>query len=707
MGTIKKRIQYFGGGLAAILFTLLLSACSDSNNFDTSTTDDKNETTSVAVASTAPTDGAVDILLDTEVTVNFSEAVDPDTVTASSFALNYDALGTSVVDTLRFANPSTVVLSPDTDLKASSNYTLTLSDTITDLAGNALAPTTTSFKTGTQTSDNNDGTTPPPAVTSTAPTDGVVDVGANVKVVAVFNNPMNSATIDNTSFTLQDKNQATVAGTVSYNPNTLAAELERTTNLTPSTEYTATITTAVQDDAGNALSQDFTWTFTTATPLAVTSTAPIDGAIDVGTDVKVIAVFNNDMKPATIDDTSFTLQGDSESAIVGTVSYNSDTLTAALEPNSDLTASKQYTAAITTAVEDAAGDSLLEDYTWTFTTGTGPDTAAPTINSTSPSDGAINVVLNTKVTVNFSEAIDPDTVTSGSVSLNDDTAGTTVAGSRQFVNPSTVVFSPNADLAANSDHTLTLSGAITDLAGNALAFTTVGFKTGAGASSGPVAVDLGTSGNYVILAKTGISTTGTTDITGDIAVSPESQTALTGFNETLSTDGTFATSPLVTGKLFAASMAVPTPTTLTTAVSDMETAYTDAAGRSDPDFSELGAGEIGGMTLEPGLYKWGTGVLVASDVTLNGDDNDVWIFQVGQDLKLQDGKAIMLSGGAQPKNIFWQVAGDVTLQAGTTFNGVILGKTGIILKSGAVINGRALGQTATTLISNDINEPGL
>lgn len=571
------------------------------------------------------------------------------------------------------------------------------------MAGNALAPTTTSFTTGTQTSDNNDGTATPLAVTSTEPAGGAVDVGANVKLVAVFNSQMNSTTIDDTSFTLQDENQSTVAGTVSYNSDTLAAALQPTTNLATSTLYTATITTAVEDKEGNALSENFTWTFTTATPLAITSIGPVDGAVDVGTDVKVIAVFNNDMKPATIDDTSFTLQGDSESAIVGTVTYNPDTFTAALEPNSDLTASKQYTAAITTAVEDAAGDSLLEDYTWTFKTGPGPDTADPIVDSTSPSNDDKEVVSNTKVTVNFSEAIDPDTVTSGSVSLNDDTAGTAVAGSRQFVNPSTVVFSPDADLAANSDHTLTLSGAITDLAGNFLTLTTVGFTTGAGASSGPDPVDLGTSGNYVILAKTGISTTGTTSITGDIAVSPQSQTALTGFNETLSTDGTFATSPLVTGKLFAASMAVPTPTTLTTAVSDMETAYTDAAGRSDPDFSELGAGEIGGMTLEPGLYKWGTGVLVASDVTLNGDENDVWIFQIGQDLKLQDGKAIILSGGAQPKNIFWQVAGNVTLQAGTTFNGVILGKTGIILKSGAVINGRALGQTATTLISNDIN----
>jgi len=137
----------------------------------------------------------------------------------------------------------------------------------------------------------------------------------------------------------------------------------------------------------------------------------------------------------------------------------------------------------------------------------------------------------------------------------------------------------------------------------------------------------------------------------------------------------------------------------------MELAYTDAAGRSDPDFTELGAGEIGGLTLDPGLYKWGTGVLVSSDVTLEGSATDVWIFQIAEGLKLQDGKSIILTGGALPENVFWQVAEDVTLQAGTTFSGIILGMTGTSMNSGAVLNGRALVQTAVTLIANDIVQP--
>lgn len=439
--------------------------------------------------------------------------------------------------------------------------------------------------------------------------------------------------------------------------------------------------------------------------LAVTSTAPANTSTAVGTNTKVVAVFNRSMKSDTISSSSFTLQGAGESQAVGAVVYNADTQTATLTPNAELTASTVYTATVTTAVEDDTDTALLNNFVWTFTTGATVDNTVPTVSSNSPADNATGVLRNTKVSVVFSEAIDPVTLTAASFELTKDSDGSVVAGDLLYINPSTVVFTPDTNLEDTVAHTLTLSTAILDLAGNSLALVTVGFTTGSDVSSSPAAVDLGTAGNYVILAKTGISTTGTTHITGDIAVSPESQTAMTGFSETLSSDGTFATSSFVTGDMFSADMTSPTPGDLTTAVSNMETAYTDAAGRVTPDFTELGAGEIGGLTLDPGLYKWGTGVLVTSDVTLNGSATDVWIFQIGQDLKLEDGKAVILTGGALPENVFWQVAGEVTLQAGTTFNGVVLSQTGIILKSGAVFNGRALAQTAVTLISNDVNEP--
>jgi len=142
-----------------------------------------------------------------------------------------------------------------------------------------------------------------------------------------------------------------------------------------------------------------------------------------------------------------------------------------------------------------------------------------------------------------------------------------------------------------------------------------------------------------------------------------------------------------------------------TAVSDMEIAYTDAAGRILPNATELGAGNIDGMTLAPGLYKWGTGVLIPTGVTLSGDANAVWIFQIAGDLTVGNGAVVTLSGGAQAKNIFWQVAGQTTLGTTSEFKGNILCQTAIVLNTGATLNGRALAQTAVTLIANTIVKP--
>ena len=460
------------------------------------------------------------------------------------------------------------------------------------------------------------------------------------------------------------------------------------------------------DNSSSSNSSDDTPSDAIAT-LTVTSSAPADGAISVGTNSKIVAVFNREMKPETLNEDSFTVQGEGEAAIVGVVSYDADTQTTTLAPNGALTGSIVYTAIITTAAEDESDANLLSNFEWTFTTGATTDTQVPTVSSSNPADLATDVLRNTKVSVYFSKPIDPATLSSTSFELTKDLDDSVVPGSLRYVNPTTVVLSPADILDAAESYTLTLAATLSDLAGNSLALTSIGFTTGSEVSTSPAMVDLGTAGNYVILAKTGISTTGTTLITGDIAVSPEARTALTGFSETLAPSGTFATSSLVTGSLFSADMTAPTPDDLTTAVSNMETAYTNAAGRVDPDFTELGAGEIGGLTLDPGLYKWGTGVLVTSDVTLTGSATDVWIFQIGQGLRLEDGKAVVLTGGALPENVFWQVAGEVTLQPATTFNGIILGQTAIVLKSGAVINGRALAQTAVTLIANEVNEPAL
>jgi len=223
-------------------------------------------------------------------------------------------------------------------------------------------------------------------------------------------------------------------------------------------------------------------------------------------------------------------------------------------------------------------------------------------------------------------------------------------------------------------------------------------------AAGPAPVDLGTAGNFVILAKSGISTVPNSVVTGDIGVSPIAATAITGFSLVADASGVFSTSTQVTGKVYASNYAVPTPSKLTTAVSDMEAAYTDAAGRP-AGITELGAGNIGGLTLAPGTYKWGTGVIIPTDVTLKGGPNDVWIFQVAKGITQAFGTKVILTGGALAKNVFWQVAGVVALDPRAHMEGIVLSKTAITLATNATVNGRLLAQTAVTLQMNTVTQP--
>ena len=218
-------------------------------------------------------------------------------------------------------------------------------------------------------------------------------------------------------------------------------------------------------------------------------------------------------------------------------------------------------------------------------------------------------------------------------------------------------------------------------------------------------VDLKTASNFVILTETGITATGATSIVGDIGVSPITGAAMTGFGLIPDPSNQFATSSLVTGKVYAADYAIPTPTIMTAAIGDMQTAYNDAAGRTLPDSTELGAGNIGGMTLAPGLYGWSSGVMISADLTLSGNSDSIWIFQIAQDLDVSGGTHVNLSGGAQAKNVFWAVAGQTTLGTTSVLNGNILDLTAIVLKTGATLNGRAMAQTAVTLDANAVIIP--
>ena len=212
-------------------------------------------------------------------------------------------------------------------------------------------------------------------------------------------------------------------------------------------------------------------------------------------------------------------------------------------------------------------------------------------------------------------------------------------------------------------------------------------------------VNLGVAGDFAILSSSGITDVYKSDITGDVGTSP-----ITGAALLLSCDE-------VVGTIYTVDAAGPLPcrvtdaTKLSTAVLDMKAAYNDAAGRISPDFLELGAGSIGGLTLTPGLYKWTSAVVIPTDVAIAGGPDDIFIFQVAGTLIMSSAVNITLSGGAQAKNIFWVVAGAVTFGTTSHFEGNILGATGINLQTGASINGRMLAQTAVTLQMNTVVEP--
>jgi hypothetical protein len=230
----------------------------------------------------------------------------------------------------------------------------------------------------------------------------------------------------------------------------------------------------------------------------------------------------------------------------------------------------------------------------------------------------------------------------------------------------------------------------------------VGPGTGGAGGNGPTPVVLGAAGGYVILAQTGVSTVPTSAITGNIGISPAAATFVTGFSLSLGSGAEFATSSQVTGNIYAPGYAAPTPTNLTAAIGAMQSAYTNAAGRTLPDHIELASGNIGGLTLPPGLYKWSSTVTIPASVTLVGGPADTWIFQISGGLTQSAGTRVILSGGALAENVVWQVAGVVTMGTTARMEGRVFSQTAITLGTGARVNGRLYAQTAVSMASSTI-----
>lgn len=211
-------------------------------------------------------------------------------------------------------------------------------------------------------------------------------------------------------------------------------------------------------------------------------------------------------------------------------------------------------------------------------------------------------------------------------------------------------------------------------------------------------VDLGGAGHFVILSETGITDVPASVVTGNIGVSP-----ITGAADHLSCAE-------VTGMVYSVDAAGPAPCNiiapkrLTAAVNDMQAAYTNAAGRT-PTITNLGGGNIGGLTLRPGVYKWTTGVTIPSNVRISGGSHAVWIFQIAQDLDVSSGVSVVLKRNAQAQNIFWQVAGTTNLGTTSRLEEIVLDATAITLGTGARIEGRLLAQTAVSLEKNTVTAP--
>jgi hypothetical protein len=314
-----------------------------------------------------------------------------------------------------------------------------------------------------------------------------------------------------------------------------------------------------------------------------------------------------------------------------------------------------------------------------------PGTTAPTVTSTNPVNGATGVAL---ITATYSEAMNASTITAATFTLSGP-GPTPVTGTVSYDASSYIArFTPSSPLAAGSLYTATITTGAKNVAGDALASNYVWSFTTAASSGNPLSVALGSAGALAILAGSTVTNTGATALTGDLGVSPG--TAVTGFPP-----GT------LTGTKHAGDA------TSATAMADLTIAYNDAKGRTLAPVTV--AGNLGGLTLPPGLYKSTSSLAISSgDLTLDaqGDANAVFIFQMASTLTTTAGRAVVLSGGAKASNVFWQVGSSATLGTTSAFNGTIMANQSITLNTGASLNGRALARIgAVTLAGNAVVVP--
>ena len=313
-----------------------------------------------------------------------------------------------------------------------------------------------------------------------------------------------------------------------------------------------------------------------------------------------------------------------------------------------------------------------------------------------PLDGATDVPINGTISAMFSAELDALTLTASTFTLTGPSA-VAVDGTVIYAN-AVAVFVPSTNLAADSTFTATITTSVKSSTGAALAAPySWSFTTGTRVLGVPV--NLRSASNYAVLSKRAISGTGST-VMGDMGISPSRSNSITGF--ALSTPPTdHTTSAQVVGKVYARDYLSPTPALLVTAVDDLQLAITEAAGRT-PTVTTAG-GEIGGMSIAPGVYRWQTAA-ITTDVTLAGSATDVWVFQIAGTLGMAAAQRVVLTGGALPKNVFWQVTGAVTIGASAQLNGVVLASGPFTSGAASVITGRLLSQMEITITNSAVVE---
>ncbi len=625
------------------------------------------------VTATSPVDLATNVPINSKVSATFSKAMDAGTLTATTFTIKQGVTAVAGAVTLNGAT-NTATFTPAAPLGLGLVYTATITTGAKDLGGTALAANFT----WTFTSAANSAA---PMVTATSPVNLATNVPSNSKVTATFSKAMDATTLTATTFTVK-QGVTSVAGVVTLNDATNTATFTPAASLALGLVYTATISTEAKDLGGTALAANYTWTFTSLAAPAVTNTSPAHLGINVPINSKVMATFSKAMDSATITATTFTVK-QGVTPVVGTVALNGGTNTAIFTPSAPLAVGLIYTATITTGAKDTGGTPLAADFSWSFTTA--PTAAAPMILSTRPIDLATNVSVNSKPTATFSAAMDPTTINNLTFTVKQGLVDVTGVVTLNVLT-NTATFTPLSPLGIGLTYTATVTTGATDLGGAPLAANqTWTFSTGA-CSQAPIV--LGAASGFAVLAGSTVTNTGLTMIQGDMGVSPG--TAIAGFPPGVIVGAIHAGDP-----------------TAAQGIAALTIAYNDAAGRTLCPVTV--AGNLGGQTLTPGLYK-STGSLAVSsgDLTLDaeGDGNAIFIFQIASTLTTTAARKVLLTNGADAANIFWQVGTSATLGTTSVFEGTIMADQAITLETGATLNGRALARiTAIALDTNSIVKP--